>query len=103
MKETITFGKFIRNLRENKDIPLRKIAAELDIDPSTLGKIERDKRNPNDEVIERLSKIFSVGRKELTVHYLSDRITKDIHQLEYSSEILTTARKKINSLKKQQK
>ncbi|MFP4059044.1 MAG: helix-turn-helix domain-containing protein [Bacteroidales bacterium] len=101
MKDTITFGKFIRQLRENKDIPLRKVAAELDIDPSTLGKIERDKRNPNQMVIERLSRVFSVGQKELIIHFLSDRISRDLHKLEYSSEILTTARKKINSLKKQ--
>ena len=39
-----TFGEYIRELRENNKMPLRKLAALLDIDQSTLSKIERNER-----------------------------------------------------------
>lgn len=42
MKET--FGEFIHNLRTNSGMTLTKLAAALDIDQSTLSKIENDKR-----------------------------------------------------------
>jgi len=39
-----TFGEYIRRLREEKKLPLRKVAAQLDIDTSTLSKVERGDR-----------------------------------------------------------
>ena len=36
-----SFGELIRELRENEGLPLRKVAAFIDIDASTLSKIER--------------------------------------------------------------
>jgi len=38
-----TFGEYIRRLREEMNLPLRKVAAQLDVDTSTLSKIERGK------------------------------------------------------------
>lgn len=38
--DNITFGEYIRTLRENANLPLRKVAAELNIDTSTLSKIK---------------------------------------------------------------
>lgn len=35
--ESISFGEYIRTLRENANIPLRKVAAELDIDKITTN------------------------------------------------------------------
>lgn len=32
------FGEYIRGLREAAGLPLRKVASQLDIDPSLLGK-----------------------------------------------------------------
>jgi len=37
-----TFGEYIRQLRINANLPIRKIAAQLDIDATLLGKIERE-------------------------------------------------------------
>lgn len=36
-----TFGEYIRQLRDAQDMPLRELAAALDIDPSILSKLER--------------------------------------------------------------
>ncbi len=39
-----TFGETVRKLREENEMPLRKLAALLDVDQSTLSKIERNER-----------------------------------------------------------
>jgi transcriptional regulator with XRE-family HTH domain len=39
-----TFGKYIRNLREVQNIPLRTLAESIQISPAYLSEIERDKR-----------------------------------------------------------
>ncbi|MEI7503085.1 MAG: helix-turn-helix transcriptional regulator [Paludibacter sp.] len=71
----ITFGEYIRTLRENANLPLRKVAAELDIDSSTLSKIEKNERNANEQIIEGISRIFQINKSELKARYLSDKIT----------------------------
>ena len=40
----VTFGDYIRKRREEIELPLRKVAAHLDIDTSTLSKVERGER-----------------------------------------------------------
>jgi len=95
MIEPIHFGDFIRKLRNQEGIPLRKIAAELDIDPSTLGKIEKNTRNASQEQIQALSKIFKVSQENLTTLYLSDRLADELSKYAYSEEILDMTRKKI--------
>ena len=49
LKIADSFGERVRKLREQADMPLRKLAALLDIDQSTLSKIERGERKPNTE------------------------------------------------------
>ncbi|MGB8375960.1 MAG: helix-turn-helix transcriptional regulator, partial [Salegentibacter sp.] len=39
-----SFGEHLRSLREIQDLTLRRIAAKLDMDQSTLSKIERGER-----------------------------------------------------------
>ncbi len=42
--QTENLGDYIRQLREQAEMPLRKLAALLDIDQSTLSKLERGER-----------------------------------------------------------
>lgn len=84
-----TFGQLIRSLREENGFPIRKVAAQLDIDPSTLSKIERGERSANREHVKKLSLLFHVEEKKLLVIYLSDKVTYDLIDEEFSSEILT--------------
>ena len=106
MKELnqLFFGESVRSLRIKEDLPLRKLAANLDIDPSTLGKIERNQRKPTKEIISKLSKIFKVNLNELLVKHISDKYAFEIADKEYSLEVLKATRKKIvylNKIKKE--
>lgn len=98
-----SFGEYIKQLREARHLPLRKIAAELDIDASTLGKIEKNERNVNEQIIERLSFIFKIDKEDLKVRYLSDKISYQLKEEEFGIEILKVAEKKIKYFKRNDK
>lgn len=96
----VTFGEYIRTLREGANLPLRKIAAELDIDTSTLSKIEKNERNANDQIIEGISRIFQINKSDLKIRYLSDKITYQLQDEENGLEILKVAEAKIKYQKR---
>ncbi len=102
-KETESFGEKVRKLREQADMPLRKLSALLDIDQSTLSKIERGERKPNAELIEKLSSIFKVAKKELQISYISDKVAYEILAEEHGGEILKVAEAKVEYLKSKAK
>ena len=95
MQNLESVGVKIRNLREGADMPLRKLAALLDVDQSTLSKIERDERKPNIKMIEKISKIFNVNKDELLISFYSDIVFYEIQDENSFSEILQVAEAKI--------
>lgn len=99
MQKIQTFGECIRNLREDAGLPLRKVAAQLDIDPSLLGKIERNKRQPSKDQIKKLALIFNQNESSLLSEFLSDQIAYRILEEESSGKILKVAEKKLKYLK----
>jgi HTH-type transcriptional regulator, competence development regulator len=95
-----TFGEQIRRLREENSLPIRKVAAYLDIDPSTLGKIERSERNASMEMVEKFAEVFSINPKTLIISYLSDKVVYEIVEEVYAKDILKAAEEKVKYLKK---
>ncbi|UII31109.1 helix-turn-helix domain-containing protein [Fulvivirga ulvae] len=90
-----TFGELIRKLREKRGLPIRKVAAYLDIDPSTLSKIERNERSANREMINNLAEIFDVDVEYLLINFLSDKISYDLLNEQCSEKVLQAAEEKI--------
>lgn len=101
MQKIETFGEMLRKLREDNEMPLRKLAALLDIDQSTLSKIERNERSANADLIDKIAKIFKANKKNLQVAYLSDQIAYKIINEDYGVEALQVAEDKVSYLKKQ--
>ena len=97
-----SFGEHIRKLREEKGLPLRKVAAELDIDPSTLSKIERGERIANKEMIPYLSSLFGEDEDCLCTILMSDKVAYDLMSEKNSHEILKVAEGKIEYLRTKQ-
>lgn len=95
----LTFGEYIRVLRESAGLPLRKVAAQLDIDPSLLGKIERNTRQPNRDIIKKLAEIFDQNEDYLLSEYLSDQIAYKVLEEQGDPKVLKVAEKKIKYLK----
>jgi transcriptional regulator with XRE-family HTH domain len=102
MQKIETFGGMLRRLREKKEMPIRKLASLLDLDQSTLSKIERDERRANSEMIDKIAEIFEIDRKELMINFLSDKIYYTLAEEQDSQEVLKVAEMKILYLKKSQ-
>lgn len=96
-----TFGMLIRKLREEHKLPLRKVAAVLDIDPSTLSKIERDERSANKDMISKLAELFTVNSNNLSIAFLSDKVVNELISENCSNEILRVAEEKIEYIRAQ--
>ncbi len=94
-----SFGEHIRKLREHNGLPLRKVAAALDIDPSTLSKIERGERSANKDMLNPLATLFHENEDELGLILLSDKVAYDLLEEDNPNEILKVAEEKIKFLK----
>lgn len=90
-----SFGEYIRQLRESHKMPLRKLAAILDIDQSTLSKIERNERKAISTMVALLADTFKVDYKEMKIRFLSDSIVDYLSKEEFPIEVLKVAEKKI--------
>lgn len=94
-----TFGEHIKKLREEHKLPIRKVASVLDLDPSTLSKIERGERSANKEMLPLLAELFNEDEKTLSLILFSDKVAYQILGEENPNEILKVAEEKIQYLK----
>lgn len=94
-----TFGQYIRQLREKNKMPLRKLAAHLDIDQSTLSKIERNDRQPTRGIVPIIAEVFGLSYKELKIKFLSEKITYELSQEDLGLEALKVAEEQIKYIR----
>ena len=94
MKET--FGEYIHNLRVEKGLTLTKLAAALDIDQSTLSKIENSKRNVPEEILPKLSDFFKIDLKLLEKEFNSEKIANILYKENDTKELIKLAEEKAN-------
>ncbi|MBI1920619.1 MAG: helix-turn-helix transcriptional regulator [Geobacter sp.] len=69
-----SFGETIRTLRLRQNVPLRVVAAAVEIDSTLLSRFELGERFPTDEQIKRFSEYFQLPVDELTAQVIADRI-----------------------------
>ena len=66
------FGELIRAKREDKEMLLRHLAAQLDIDTAQLSKMERGERTVKREHVTQLIDIFNLDPSKAFSVWLSD-------------------------------
>lgn len=96
---TNTIGEKLRQIREQKELPLRKVAAMLDIDVAILSKMERGERKITKEVVLKLADIYEYNPEELMVLFLSDKILYEIQGEDLGEKALKMAEKKVKYFK----
>lgn len=89
-----TFGEYIHNLRVEHSLTLTKLAAALDLDQSTLSKIENQKRSVPAEILPKLAKVFKLDIKKLEKEFYSEKIAELIYLAPNPSELLILAEEK---------
>ena len=88
-------GNILRELRESKGLPLRVVAAFLDIDPAIMSRIERGQRKASREQVVKLAEYFNVDENELLVAWLSDKVVYELAYEQNAMEALKVAEDKI--------
>src|SRR5690606_37730522 len=91
-----TFGEQIRYLRESSRLTRRGLSVRLEIDPSLLAQIEKNKRKPTKNFIKNIAVVFNVNEKLLLNEFLSDQIAYKILEEDAESDILQVAEEKVN-------
>ncbi len=92
-------GSIIKEYREANNLPLRKIAASLDLDQSTLSKIEKGERRGSIEMIPVVSRLFNLDYNGLQVDILSEKIIEENKEYPLLQEALVEALNKIKRAK----
>lgn len=72
-----SFGEFIRKLRQEREEPLRVIAAAVGIDSTLLSKLEHGDRFPTEIQISKFAKFFKLPEEELKGRVIADKVTSE--------------------------
>lgn len=100
---TETVGEKLRQLREQNEMPLRKVAALIDIDAAILSKMERGERKLTKAVVLKLADIYNYNADDLMVSFLSDKIMYEIQNEDLGEKALKVAEKRVKYLKANKK
>jgi transcriptional regulator with XRE-family HTH domain len=91
----ISISEILLNARKSKGLILRKVASEVDIDQSLISKFEKGERQPTLEQIEKLSEFYNIPKHQLIVDIISEKVYKQIKDLDFATEILKVAEEKV--------
>ena len=75
---TETIGHMLRRLRLESKLPLRKVAALVDVDVAILSKMERGERRLTKAMVQKLAKLYKQDADELLVFYLRDKVLNEV-------------------------
>jgi transcriptional regulator with XRE-family HTH domain len=95
-----SFGSRIKQLREQEQLPLRTVAAYLDIDQAILSKIEHGHRKATRKQVIQLANYFKTNENDLIVLWLSDKVAYEIQDEDLAQQALKVAEKKVAFLQK---
>ncbi|MFV0420555.1 MAG: helix-turn-helix domain-containing protein [Dysgonomonas sp.] len=74
--ENMLFTEFIKQSREQLQLPQRKLAEALDIDTATYCKIEKGERRVKREQIRIVAEVLNVNELELRTLWLADQVVE---------------------------
>jgi transcriptional regulator with XRE-family HTH domain len=82
------FGNYIKARRESMKIPQRIVAHALNVDTSTLSKMELGERQITISMIKPLSEVLELNFKELQIKFITDKILLEFKNQPHLKEAL---------------
>ena len=73
---TQTFGEWLRQMRDEKGVPLRVVAAAADMDQAHLSKIELGHRIPTEKQSAAIARYFGVDSHDMEARRIAERIVR---------------------------
>jgi len=97
------FGRKLRQQRESKEIKLRHLAAQLDIDSALLSKIETGARNAPKRLLPEIAKILEMDYDKLLLSWEGSKVYYSLQDQDNIENILKEALQIYKSEKKLKK
>ena len=91
------FGSFLKHIREQKSIPQRIVAHRLNIDTSTLSKIELGERQITISMIQGLAEVLGLNYRDLQIKFIVEKILRDFEDQPFLKDALTETLKNIKA------
>jgi HTH-type transcriptional regulator, competence development regulator len=88
-------GKHLRELREEKGLLLRQVAAFLEVDTAYISKMERGEKNIKREFIEKLTGLYEANMDELLTIWLADQVFDLVKDEKFANAALNIVIEKI--------
>jgi predicted nucleotidyltransferase/plasmid maintenance system antidote protein VapI len=88
---TKKLGEILRDLRKEKGLPLRKVAAALDIDVAILSKMERGERKLTRGIVVKLAELYQHDLEPLMIQFLSEKVLYEIGDEDLAEKALKAA------------
>lgn len=95
------FGNKLKSLREEQQIPQRKLASILEIDTATYCKIEKGDRRAKREQVLQLADSLQTDTKELLRLWSADKVYDIIAEEDEATQILNVVAENIVIYKRQ--
>ena len=92
-----SLGEKLRELRDARGLLLREVAAQLEVDPSLLSKIERGERTAKKEQVSKFAEILKVSKDELLTLWLADQVYDVIKDEDLAEKAMKAAGNKLKS------
>ena len=89
------FSERIKELRIQKQMPQRQLAAALDIDTATYCKIEKGERKAKREQVEIIAQLLSVDKNKLVTLWLADKVYDVVGDETNAQDILNVVNENI--------
>jgi transcriptional regulator with XRE-family HTH domain len=89
------FTEQIKQLREELQMPQRKLAAALEIDTATYCKIEKGERRPKREQVVIIADLLEADRDELLSLWLAEQVYNVVKDDEHADKALNIVAKKL--------
>jgi predicted nucleotidyltransferase/DNA-binding XRE family transcriptional regulator len=88
-------GQKIKKLRQENNLPLRTVSAQLGIDQAILSKIERGQRKATREQVIKLARYFRVKDSDFLIAWLSDKLIDEVANEPVALKALQVAEEKV--------
>lgn len=94
-----SFGETVIDLRENKGLLLRQVAAFLEVDTAFLSKMERNEKKASRQQVQKLARALETAEKELMALWLSDKIMETLNDESEAHNALKLTEKRLKRIK----
>ena len=91
------FGERLRQLRENRGLLLRELAALVEIDTALLSKIERSNRVATRQQVISFAKAFKMESQDLEKLWLADQVVQLVKNETNAADILELAQNQLDT------